>query len=292
MCNLGDRTCVFQGRPDGTACNDGNPCTLDATCEAGACVRQSEISCQPAGPCSLAGICNPATGQCSNPQAPNGTPCSDPDLQCSGGGNCFFGQCQQGPGSEDPDGDGICSLDDNCPGTVNPSQSDVDLDSEGDVCDAADGEIRIARARLHWSRTATSENGTASIWGELRNPLGAGAFPSDEPLRIHLRDGLDLDFAFIFQPSDCSRSRSGTILCRSDALRGVNLTLRPDGTAGGIESFRVKLRAAGLDLPGPFQPPVALSIVREPPVDVLGIDCHGDILSCRSTPRGMRCAAR
>jgi Tol biopolymer transport system component len=293
VCNLGDQSCVFQSRPDGTACEDGSPCTAEAACAAGTCVRLSEITCEPAGPCFVAGTCNPMSGLCSTPLAPNGTPCSlsGGEVECSTGGSCFFGDCRGGLGTEDPDGDRVCSLDDNCPTTVNPTQSDADLDLEGDSCDPRDGEIRIARARLRWNRTASSESGTATVWGELRNPVGAGAFPSDQPLAIHIRDGLDLDFSFIFPASDCRRSRGGTILCRSDSLRGVILTLRPGETSGGVESFRVKLKAAGLDLPGPFQPPVALSIVRQPPVRVLGIDCFGDILSCRSTPRGMRCAA-
>jgi hypothetical protein len=270
VCNLGDETCVFQNRPDGTECNDGNPCTVEAACDEGACVQQTAVECPPAGPCFLEGTCDPGTGFCSTVRAPNGTPCSPiPGVECSAGGSCLFGSCRAQPGSEDPDEDLICSLDDNCPDVGNPEQGDVDLDEEGDSCD------RVA--------------GTVGVWGELRNPLAAGPFPSDEPLRIHVRDGVQLDFAFTFEASDCRSRSNGKILCRSDAFRGVRLDLLPEEDAAGSEVFRLKLRASGLDLPGPFQPPVVLAIVREPPAEVLGIDCYGEALNCRSTPRGMRC---
>jgi hypothetical protein len=211
-------------------------------------------------------------------------------VECSAGGTCRFGTCRAATGSEDPDGDLICSLDDNCPVAANTGQEDVDADDEGDACDADEGEIRISRARLRWSRTSTSGNGAVRVWGELRNPLLAGPFPSDEPLAIHVRDGVQVDLAFAIAAADCRRSPSGSILCRSDALGRLRLVLRPESQEGGIERFSLKLRAGGLNLPGPFQPPLALAIVREPPVEVLGVDCYGEVLSCRSTPRGMRCA--
>lgn len=37
---------------------------------------------------------------------------------------------------DDPDGDGVCGADDNCPDTANADQADADGDGQGDACDA------------------------------------------------------------------------------------------------------------------------------------------------------------
>jgi|GEM_PF-4443922 len=48
--------------------------------------------------------------------------------------------------AEDPDGDGILSLTDNCPGTPNPEQLDSDLDGAGDLCDNCPAQFNPQQA--------------------------------------------------------------------------------------------------------------------------------------------------
>jgi hypothetical protein len=88
QCNLGicnDGLCDSMPKPDNSPCNDGNACTQTDTCQNGICVGANPVVCQPSDSCHLAGTCNPRTGQCSNPQAPDGTPCPD--------GTCLSGFC-------------------------------------------------------------------------------------------------------------------------------------------------------------------------------------------------------
>jgi hypothetical protein len=57
----------------------------------------------------------------------------------------------------DDDGDGWTSCNDNCPDDVNPAQSDVDADHEGDVCDLDDGWIYLLpgpKTEVHWQAEA------------------------------------------------------------------------------------------------------------------------------------------
>ena len=83
--------------PTTTSCDDGNACTQSDHCDgAGHCVGASPVVCSASDSCHVAGTCNQATGQCSNPNAPNGTTCSDGNACttndiCNGLGTCSAG---------------------------------------------------------------------------------------------------------------------------------------------------------------------------------------------------------
>ena len=80
------------GAVDGTACEDGNPCTVNDTCQAGACTSGTPKSCVAADACHTDGVCDPMTGACSTPVAPDGTTCDDGDA-CSTASACSAGVC-------------------------------------------------------------------------------------------------------------------------------------------------------------------------------------------------------
>ena len=88
--------CVYTQASNGTACNDGNACTQVDACRAGACVGESQVICTAHDQCHQAGVCNPATGSCSQPASPDGTACNDGNA-CTGGDVCMAGACQGGP---------------------------------------------------------------------------------------------------------------------------------------------------------------------------------------------------
>lgn len=68
----------------GVACNDGNLCASNETCDEGVCAG-TPVSCPPPGECQIAGACDSSTGLCSSPTAPDGTACD--------GGVCTAGAC-------------------------------------------------------------------------------------------------------------------------------------------------------------------------------------------------------
>ncbi|RKG57616.1 DUF4215 domain-containing protein [Corallococcus sp. AB011P] len=82
---------------DGTAnCQPGEICVNTPgsyTCEPDLCAG---VVCAPLDACHIAGTCNPLTGQCSNPAAPNGTACSDGNA-CTQPDTCQEGVCTGGP---------------------------------------------------------------------------------------------------------------------------------------------------------------------------------------------------
>jgi hypothetical protein len=132
VCDETAGVCRGRHRPDGTPCDDGNACTRKDSCRAGVCAGTDQVTCAAPDQCHDAGSCNPATGRCSNPAKPDGSPCNDGDA-CSEADACLAGQCRGRP-LPDGDVDGFCDAVDLCPGISDPAQADTDGDGVGDVC--------------------------------------------------------------------------------------------------------------------------------------------------------------
>ena len=95
VCNTGTGICSNPNASDGTACNDANACTQTDSCQTGVCTGSNPVVCTAIDQCHVAGVCNTGSGLCSNPNAPNGTGCSDAD-PCTGGETCTAGACGGG----------------------------------------------------------------------------------------------------------------------------------------------------------------------------------------------------
>jgi cysteine-rich repeat protein len=91
-CDPGTGTCSNPPGPDGAACDDGSACTRADACAGGACVGTDPVTCIPSDSCHLAGSCDPATGACSDPVAPDGASCDDGD-GCTRVDACAAGTC-------------------------------------------------------------------------------------------------------------------------------------------------------------------------------------------------------
>ena len=74
--NASTGMCSNPAKPDGTACNDGNPATDNDVCTSGTC-SGTPITCSALDQCHNAGTADHSTGMCSNPAKPDGTACND-----------------------------------------------------------------------------------------------------------------------------------------------------------------------------------------------------------------------
>ncbi len=85
MCNATTGMCVNTPL-SGVSCDDGDPCTLNDSCQNGTCAG-TEMTCTALDPCHAVGTCAPATGVCSNPPVMDGTTCTGaaPGMTCQGG---------------------------------------------------------------------------------------------------------------------------------------------------------------------------------------------------------------
>ena len=104
-CDPTSGACSDPAKANGTTCNDGNACTQTDTCQAGVCTGGDPKTCTASDQCHVAGTCNPTTGNCSNPTAPNGTACKDGNL-CTVGDTCQNGVCAPGGTVGNIPGDG------------------------------------------------------------------------------------------------------------------------------------------------------------------------------------------
>jgi hypothetical protein len=105
----GDAACG--AAPDGTACDDHDPCTASTSCQQGTCVDTSSVAPCAVAPCAASALCDPHDTSCHASQAePDGTQCDDGD-PCTLGDSCQSGYCVS-PGCSPSNG--AC--------TVEPSQ--------------------------------------------------------------------------------------------------------------------------------------------------------------------------
>ncbi|MFO0755661.1 MAG: MYXO-CTERM sorting domain-containing protein [Byssovorax sp.] len=93
MCDPMTGVCNNPVKADGTPCDDGNPCSQTDTCQNGICVGGNPKTCAAMDSCHTAGLCNPATGDCSNPSKADGTACDDGDA-CTQIDSCQAGTCK------------------------------------------------------------------------------------------------------------------------------------------------------------------------------------------------------
>jgi MYXO-CTERM domain-containing protein len=89
-CTVATGTCVNANNT--LSCSDGDSCTQNDVCSAGACVPGAPVTCAALDGCHAAGVCNPMTGVCSNPNKPDNSACSDANA-CTQTDTCQSGVC-------------------------------------------------------------------------------------------------------------------------------------------------------------------------------------------------------
>lgn len=85
-------------RPNGSSCDDKNPCTANDSCAAGTCKGSPDpavTTCPPPDGCHEAGVCS-AAGECVAPKKADDTVCDDGNL-CTLGDKCLAGVCTGTP---------------------------------------------------------------------------------------------------------------------------------------------------------------------------------------------------
>ena len=91
-CDPSTGLCAYPPVMDGTSCADADLCDGAETCQGGACTNGTAVACAALSQCHDVGVCDPQTGQCSNPVKTDGTTCND-GLFCTVNDACGSGAC-------------------------------------------------------------------------------------------------------------------------------------------------------------------------------------------------------
>ncbi len=143
-------------------------------CDAAENCGGTSASCPSDGFASAAVECRPSAGTCDVPE------------QCPG--TSFA--CPPDTGQPDGDSDGICDLEDICPGQSDPSQDDGDGDGLGDACDpCTNGSAVLAvKSKLTLQKLALPlGDDRFKFQGTMTVPSGA-INPSTDGLRVIITD--------------------------------------------------------------------------------------------------------
>jgi cysteine-rich repeat protein len=175
ICDLATGTCSNPAKADGSACSDGNACTQSDSCRVGDCVGSDPVFCSASDECHEPGVCDPASGVCSNPEKADGSACSDGN-SCTQIDSCQSGVCQgasevtclamdecHAPGVCDP-GTGTCSHPPSPDGTAcSDSNACTRTDScVGGVCQGTNPVVCTAADQCHSAGVCDPARGTCS----------------------------------------------------------------------------------------------------------------------------------
>lgn len=153
--------CVGRRKDEGAECDDGLKCTVDDVCRAGTCVGEARV-CTASDGCHDAGVCDPLTGLCSNPDRPEFAPCDDGDF-CTVDDRCRTHRCVAGGPADDGIGDWTALLE---------ADSEVEIHS---VLELPDGSINIFGLTRSAAITITGDV-TATRTNEVNASFGCSLF--------------------------------------------------------------------------------------------------------------------
>ena len=156
---------------DGAPCDDGNACTQFDTCRSGVCSRGTTRDCPALDQCHASGICDPATGSCSNPLRADETPCDDGNA-CTDGDVCVAGGCTAGlprscVASDECQLDGVCNpANGSCTNPPNPNCGGAPPPTATPQDQGTNGTVPLERVGLDPTTgtvTVTSADGVAGV---------------------------------------------------------------------------------------------------------------------------------
>jgi hypothetical protein len=231
------------------------------------------------------GVCIDPAGTCAKSPKPDSTTCDSGADTCSIADHCVAGLCPNNGGGGDPDGDEICSQDDNCDVDVNEDQEDIDADGLGNVCDPSEGALNPYKTRFRASFSQSEDKSSVTAKGDFVTQLPDETFPGGNgDLTITVKDGslpAPVAFSHTFPAAECTATPTKRVCKTAD--RTLKATFKTSKAQPKVWKFSLKFKSAGLGA-GPFVGPATVIFSYGPSIDRVG-----DVVDCVTSFTGMNC---
>ena len=114
-------------------------------------------------------------------------------------------------------------------------------------------------------------------------PDQGDVFDASADITFRVTEAIGLDRTFVLPSTSCLRLITGRIRCidPTGTIRGLFVPL-----PGAPNIFHFRVKAARLDIGGPYAPPVTVTITHND-----GSNRRGEIDECRNSKKGMSCKA-
>jgi hypothetical protein len=180
-------------------------------------------------------------------------------------------------GGSDGDGDTVCDTDDNCPANSNTSQSDLDDDSLGDVCDPDDGPLNPTKIQLRLNNAPLPrDNSVLKAKGDFVTIAVGDVFKASAPITLELGDGKPVPTTrtVTWLPAHCKPTATGFKCLSPD--RTAKASFKTSARAPGVWKFKASLKKTNLT--GSLLPPAFATLTYGG-----GIDRTGTVTDCKQS---------
>jgi hypothetical protein len=149
---------------------------------------------------------------------------------------------------------------------------------------AGAAELAVTKVRLRQNSSGQGDNSVLRMQGYFVTAPPTDVFAAGNGVTVRVVDAVALDRTVTWTAADCV-SVSGKTKCLGGGQKNVSLQVKP--LRGIPEAFAVVMKVRNLNLAGPFDGPVTVTVTEIGS----GVDRVGAITDCVLRVNGLACRA-
>ena len=145
-------------------------------------------------------------------------------------------------------------------------------------------ELSLTKVRIRQNSANHGDNSVLRVIGFFVTTPPGDVFDAANGVTVRVQDAIALDRTITWTAADCVQA-SGKTKCLAGGAKYVSLQTKP--LAGIPEAFSVVMKVRNLNLTGPFDGPVTMTLTETGS----GVDRTGIITDCVLRVTGLSCRA-